>query len=193
MTDIDALLEGPEPDYDDAPPPAEDLAKAEWHRAKIRRITAEQIQTEELYRDTLAEINRRKKSALSSIGHRLEWHTTAIAAWHQKEHRAGRLTETVQLPSGNSELRDNPVIPEVTNEDELRAFLEEVGDINLIYPPVEPTLSKTALNAYINRDRPKPEPEPGAIINAVSKDDGAIVPGVQIRWPGKRWQKGGKV
>lgn len=101
--DINALMAGPEPDYetDPTPEPAADIAKA---NALLRTLGARQRELaawEEMYDAERQKLDEWIASRRERVGGRIAWLETWLANWHRAqlgEHGNG--PKTISLPSG---------------------------------------------------------------------------------------------
>ena len=191
--EIESLLyEDHADDYDSEPEAAEHEEQVTYHIRRAKTIAAEAEQVDQLFIDEIDKLKARRKSTAEGYANKHKWHASSVEQWHRAQLAAKSVGKTVKTPHGSSELRGNPTVMQVTDEEKLRTWLAGAGLESKVYPVVEPSLSKAALNDALTIAKTKND-EPGTVVAVINPDTGETVPGVVAIKAGDRHQGLGKI
>jgi hypothetical protein len=178
VTDLDDLLEGPEPDYESDPTPPGDVATVNAWVRRLNRIDAEQDADEALAAEQIEKVGRWLEDRSLAREAQRTWLARSLADYHRAVLRDAPKQTTVSLPDGDLTSRRGTTY-EVADEAALLAWAILNGASDLVAVPDPPPirLDKRGLRSLPTTLPKTPdEGDHGLAVTAT----GEAVPGVTV-------------
>lgn len=172
-------------------PPVDDASRANYYLRQVAMLRRQSASIESVFDDEIDALKQRKTGALDALATDIDRYTAKIEDWHRRELAAGRATKTITLPHGVSAIAKGRTSYKVTDEDALRAFLDELTDSEgrpwsaRVFRRKEDYLVSELAKAL----KPKDWGEPGSDLEVVTSDGEILdeVPGLKVTATRDNW------